>query len=563
MTAVASPRPTSLWIRSIRWDLAFVVLTPLFAVPLLFAWRESSGDRVVYASIMAFGALGHHLPGMLRAYGDRALFRRFRTRFLLAPLFLAFVCAWSRSHGLVGITIVALGWGIWHGFMQAYGFARIYDSKIGAVDRRTARLDFLLCATWFLGAVLISPFRGYQVLDLFAQAGIPAPSHAAVEGLRTAAVVAMGGASVAWVAHAAMAARAGRPHSAVKQISLVTTLALWWVATNAVPSLIFGLALFEICHDVQYLAIVWAYNRRRADSGANSVADSGAFTRWLFRGGFVSAALYLGLVLGYGALGPLAERVGEENLRDVLAGFILASQLLHFYFDGFLWKVRETDTRAALGLEGAGGAVARSIPALRHLALWSLLVIPVAGLWWSQSRDFDKVAVAAALSSALPDSADAWTRHGLALAAADRADAALPALRSALLRDPDSADRRDDLARTAALAAEGRLEQGDRVGARSLLDEAKAAVPQLVIRLRELVEMRRSNRDGPGTLRAFGLVELCEPYGDSPLDRARLLAEFGRHEAALAALDEYRAAGGRHADAEKLRAWLRGQGARR
>ena len=43
----------------------------------------------IYLFVAAFGAMGHHLPGMIRAYGDRALFQRFRWRFICAPIFLS------------------------------------------------------------------------------------------------------------------------------------------------------------------------------------------------------------------------------------------------------------------------------------------------------------------------------------------------------------------------------------------------------------------------------------------------------------------------------------------
>ena len=42
-------------------------------------------DRSDLLAVAAFASIGHHLPGFLRAYGDRELFRRFRWRFLLAP----------------------------------------------------------------------------------------------------------------------------------------------------------------------------------------------------------------------------------------------------------------------------------------------------------------------------------------------------------------------------------------------------------------------------------------------------------------------------------------------
>ena len=50
-------------------------------------------------------------------------------------------------------------WGVWHGLMQTHGFLRIYDSKVGSFAKRTARLDFALCVSWFLGGGLFSDTR--------------------------------------------------------------------------------------------------------------------------------------------------------------------------------------------------------------------------------------------------------------------------------------------------------------------------------------------------------------------------------------------------------------------
>jgi hypothetical protein len=68
-------------------DLAFVLLTPL-AILLAFIVAGKMGwvDGLIVFALAS--AMGHYLPGILRAYGDRALFRRYRTRLIAVPLFL-------------------------------------------------------------------------------------------------------------------------------------------------------------------------------------------------------------------------------------------------------------------------------------------------------------------------------------------------------------------------------------------------------------------------------------------------------------------------------------------
>src|SRR5207249_10529067 len=96
---------------------------------------------------------------MIRAYGDRVLFQRFRWRFICAPIFLVLVCAAFSLWDLKGIVLVAFVWGVWHGMMQTSGVCRIYDAKAGSFAEFTRRLAFARCGICFATAVLLSLLR--------------------------------------------------------------------------------------------------------------------------------------------------------------------------------------------------------------------------------------------------------------------------------------------------------------------------------------------------------------------------------------------------------------------
>src|SRR5881227_4491471 len=112
----------SLWILSSWRDLLLYVATPLFLVPMFLLAQTRWSAQDIYVFVAAFGAMGHHLPGMIRAYGDRALFDRFRWRFIFAPIFLLGVCVAFYWWDLKGIVLVVFFWGVWHGMMQTYCF---------------------------------------------------------------------------------------------------------------------------------------------------------------------------------------------------------------------------------------------------------------------------------------------------------------------------------------------------------------------------------------------------------------------------------------------------------
>ena len=69
--------------------------------------------------------------------------------------------------------------------------------------------------------------------------------------------------------------------NSIKLLLLANGIGFWWFAMVFVENAILGVALFEIFHDVQYLAIVWLYNCRRVKASP----DLGAFMKFLFRRG--------------------------------------------------------------------------------------------------------------------------------------------------------------------------------------------------------------------------------------------------------------------------------------
>ena len=167
-------------------------------------------------------------PGMIRAYGDRALFERFKWRFILAPAFLVLVCVMFFFWDLKGIVLVAFVWGVWHGMMQTYGFCRIYDAKVGSFAQLTRRLDFALCGIWFATAVLLSPQRMTDTLETYYSAGAPfippAVLQAAQQGLLVLALTVSG----LFLANFVRSWISGNRPSPVKLVLLITSISFWW-----------------------------------------------------------------------------------------------------------------------------------------------------------------------------------------------------------------------------------------------------------------------------------------------------------------------------------------------
>ena len=382
----AAARKPNLWILDSWRDLILYVGTPLFLLPVFALAQARWSPQDIYLFVAAFGAMGHHLPGMIRAYGDRALFNRFKWRFILAPLFLVAVCVVFYSWDLKGIILVVFFWGVWHGLMQTYGFCRIYDAKMGSFAALTRRLDFASCVIWFATAVALSPSRMGDTLDTYYACGGPYIPPSLLHGFQQ---LMLGGAiavSVLFVLHFGRMWNLGKRPNPVKAALLVTTIAFWWYCNNGITNILVGIALFEVFHDVQYLSLVWIYNRNRVEKDSNI----GGFMRFVFRRSGSLMGLYVGLVFAYGSLSYFNAHLGIDTVKRILTGVVTASTLLHFYYDGFIWKVRERSTRQSLGL--AGGTTDVSLSGILPSWAWhglkwaAVFVLPLSALWFWQTH---------------------------------------------------------------------------------------------------------------------------------------------------------------------------------
>ena len=453
-------RVSSRWILGPWRDMLLFVATPLLVLPLtLGAGRVVSGEQILIF-VVAFGAVGHHLPGLMRAYGDRELFRRFRVRFLLVPLVLLPTCVFFFIDELVGMKLVVLTWGLWHFLMQTYGFARIYDAKSGSTDRWSRWLDWWLCIGWFGAAVLYSPHRVGEFLGWAYQAGLPTAWDLRLDEVRAGWLGVTLAVTVWVVARLAWRGLQGLPVSGGKVLLLLVSFAFYWYCIVNLTNLVVGVAMFEVFHDIQYLALVWIFNRRRVSSGAGV----GAMTRFLFRNSGALVGLYLGLVFAYGSLSLMADWVSSEGLRNLLFGVIATSSLLHFYYDGFIWKVRDPDTRRSLGVSDpsatvAGPALRSSRIQWRHWLAWVGLAILVGGLAISERRrQADDLQMARSVVDNVPGSVSARNQLARTLIGSNRFDEAIAQAGVAIRLEPDVS--KSYTYRGVALVQIGRLEEG-------------------------------------------------------------------------------------------------------
>ena len=346
---MSSIHPSNQWIISRQWDSVFFIGTPLISLAvLLFASNYfSSADIALF--VLAFFAVGHHLPGLMRAYGERELFARYKARFIVSPIVITGFVGWSVFSGHLGFFIFLALWDMWHFFMQHYGFMRIYEVKRHKPSRLTARLDWWITAVWFTYIVAASPHYLINFLERCHRYGFglytwidPSYVHVLRSMLFYLAVVL----SLLYIINLLNEWRRGSPIVLPKIAISLTTFATVFYAYVVLEDVILGYAITALAHDIQYFAIVWIYNHGVLKRGSNSARS---FFHFLFRDGRLRIVFfYVFLILAYGGIEAVARSTQNYFVYDLVKVLIATSAFLHYYYDGFIWKVRKKSIRQNL-----------------------------------------------------------------------------------------------------------------------------------------------------------------------------------------------------------------------
>lgn len=371
---LAFPKERQNWILAPLHDALFVVLTPVIALALALALFASFGaaDATTYILLLhVVLTVAHHMPTFIRIYGDLELFRRFKWTFILGPTipfsFAACVLIYLNARefpveNLLYLFVLLTIWDPWHFLMQHYGFMRIYDRRNQAPKELASGMDRALCVTWFVYIMLASGEWLTGLLeDMYFTANLPLllriPDGAlsfATATMFTAAAVA----TVAYGVYLAWCLHRGYFVSLAKLALFVSTFGVMflaytpndWILTMA-PGWSFkvGFAVLGIVHVTQYLAIVWRYNRGLAAQPDR--ARTGLFRRAHQHGGYLAGSAYVLACVVYGAV--LTSVHENRWVMSVLLAVGFTSTLMHYYFDGFMWKMRHRQNREGLSDIGA------------------------------------------------------------------------------------------------------------------------------------------------------------------------------------------------------------------
>jgi len=335
-------RKSSAYIVGPAYDWLFFLLPPTVSLALGIAISDTAftdrlfafaGQKFTAAELMIGTIVQAHLVAVLmRSHGNGDVRRRHPIRFFVVPVLL-WVAIASSARIAVAATIVATFWDVWHSGAQTFGFARIYERNAGNPPEQGRLLDFWLNQLLYAGPVLAGAtlYDHLEHFEDFDRVGVAlfstVPAYVASRQRYLAWLLLAGGTAflVAYVAYYVRLHLRGHRVSPLKVFLLTTTGAcsIYTWGLNSWGEAFFIMNLF---HAVQYLALVWHTEHQTVMRGLRMASG---------RGKAMTLALYLGAIFSYGFIAELL-----DSRRRALWAVTIVVSLIHFWYDGFVWSVR-------------------------------------------------------------------------------------------------------------------------------------------------------------------------------------------------------------------------------
>jgi hypothetical protein len=358
-----SPSPTaplwhvSAWVDVLGYHFSWLILL----IPLLFMGDHYPVDyRFLLVLTLGINVAHQALsipflylePGAKQAYGVRVW---------VVPALL-FVAFWLSafvpqvSRPVIGaVTVVVFLWNFWHLFMQKYGLLRMYSAKAKSATPVPGWIDRFLVFSWVpLIAVVVAPRNRAMIYD-YVKTAQPT-SKAIIEFIDAWWSVLIPVAAALPVLALGLFARAEwRAHrmTCVPRLSMVAGLTCVSIALLTLDPIKVVIA-FAFGHSLEYIVFAWAWKRRK-----DAVAPSrSALLRWAGRQpllAFVGFIVVIGtvysVITGWGVWfqpGTRAPRISGHPIDVLVVWFAFYLSVLHFWIDGFAWKMRRPEVRSGI-----------------------------------------------------------------------------------------------------------------------------------------------------------------------------------------------------------------------
>lgn len=343
------------WIRSKWYDTVFILFPPFLCLLLIFMFpalfdNEKEENVWIWLVLVVCIDVGHVYSTIYRTYMDKAALQKNRMLFYGSPVLIYIAGVMLHSIDPLFFWRAMTYLAVFHFIRQQYGFMRLYSRKEEApYFSRTIDTITIYAATLY--PLLYWHLQGKQLFNWFTDDDflyINSPGIIPFFRIMYISIL------LVYVSKEMYLTYKSRTFNLPKNLLIAGTVISWYMGIIYFKGDLTFTLLNVVSHGIPYYALVWAHGNKREKVAEEKPrwmeivfkpSNILLFLGFLFLLAYVEELLWDGLIWKeHGAAFPVFHlpNISEnKSMLNLLVPMLALPQLLHYFIDGFIWKVKK------------------------------------------------------------------------------------------------------------------------------------------------------------------------------------------------------------------------------
>lgn len=344
------------WIHSAWYDSLFILAPPFLCLLIIamfpgFFQPDGAENEWVWFALVLCVDVGHVYSTIYRTYFDKEIISRNKTFFYLSPLLIYIVGVVMHSISPLLFWRAMAYLAVFHFVRQQYGFMRLYTRN--EEKGISTRIDALMIYASTLYPLLYWHFSGKQLFNWFVEGDFVYFNSPAIIPFFTVIYLAI---VVIYIGKELRMFYLAKNLNVPKNMLIAGTALSWYFGIVYFKGDLTFTLLNVVSHGIPYYALVWAHGRKKSSAAA---PQSFQWLRKVFQPRNVVIYIGILLLLAYAeemiwdgfiwkehfsifpTSASLPDITGDKMLMSLCIPLFALPQLLHYFIDGFIWKIRK------------------------------------------------------------------------------------------------------------------------------------------------------------------------------------------------------------------------------
>jgi hypothetical protein len=321
----------SSWIKSAWYDTVFILLPPFLCLLIIFLFpslfqNENAENQWVWLFLIVCIDVGHVYSTIYRTYMDKETVLKNKLLFYGSPLLIYITGVFLHSIYPLMFWRAMAYLAVFHFIRQQYGFMRLYSRK-DTLTSFSKIIDNITIYAATIYPIIYWHLQGKQQFNWFIDNDFVYLNHPEIIPFFQFLYVVV---LLIYIYKELFYLYKQKTFNIPKNLLMAGTVVSWYMGIVYLKGDLTFTLLNVISHGIPYYALVWAHGNKRNQEVPNT-------SNWILWDGLV----WKDHELVFPTSSFLPDITDSKNLMSLLIPLLALPQLLHYFIDGFIWKIKK------------------------------------------------------------------------------------------------------------------------------------------------------------------------------------------------------------------------------